>query len=234
MRNGKWKKIKAESEEENLVSCLGFKSANPISHTENDYVVGIFITKSVRNAHGKAPAHTRAVCVAQISWRIVFLLPKTPDAFWHCFLLFFMIICIHQFCIDSPTPLPAFLSLSLYAKTPGERINTDTHTDRHTYVYRRQWILMSWLDSASCFANSQTASYEFMSYKNSCWDAEMLLPLAGESETRDSSRRGEGNWAEGGRLKCPSFWLLLLLFLCFSHICWFYASLYFNYAPNGW
>lgn len=45
------------------MSCLGFKSANPISHTENDYVVGIFITKSVRNAHGKAPAHTRAVCV---------------------------------------------------------------------------------------------------------------------------------------------------------------------------
>lgn len=82
------------------------------------------------------------------------------------------------------------LPLSL-CQDPGRKDKyRHTHTDRHTYVYRRQWILMSWLDSASCFANSQTASYEFMSYKNSCWDAEMLLPLAGESETRDSSRRG--------------------------------------------
>lgn len=26
--------------------------------------------------------------------------PEIQLLFWHCFLLFFMIICIHQFCID--------------------------------------------------------------------------------------------------------------------------------------
>lgn len=118
------------------------------------------------------------------------------------------------------------------------------HTHTHTQMYilcpyievgRRQWILMSWLDSASCFANSQTASYEFMSYKNSCWAAAPPIHTAGESEIRvrvGGEREWELRW--GVRLKCPSFWLLLLLFLCFSHICWFYAALYFNYAPNGW
>lgn len=130
-QNAKWKMKKEKNKSrkrrgKTRVLCLGFKSANPISHTAAEWLRGW----DFYNQISTECSHTRAVCVcvAQIFWRIVFLLPKTPDAFWHCFLLFFMIICIHQFCIDSPTPSCLLCS----PKTPGERINTDTHTQ--TYI----------------------------------------------------------------------------------------------------
>lgn len=171
MPNGKWKRER-EKTNKKIVSCLGFNPKSYCTHTpthtwQEDYVVGIFITKSGLNAPSRADCGTilQAHC---------FPLPKTPDAFWHCFLLFFMIICIHQFCIDSPTTM---LPPSLHGPRRKDKYrHTHTHTSicilcPYIEVGRRQWILMSWLDSASCFANSQTASYEFMSYKNSCWAA---------------------------------------------------------------
>lgn len=150
-----------------------------------------------------------------------FLLPKTPDAFWHCFLLFFMIICIHQFCIDSPTPL-------LPSLQDPRRKDKYRHTHTHTQMYilcpyieigRRQWILMSWLDSASCFANSQTASYEFMSYKNSCWAA------APHTHSRRKWNKGQGGRRKGmgtevgGATKVPQFLItFVIVFMLFAYL----------------
>lgn len=164
MPNGKWKRER-EKTNKKIVSCLGFNPKSYCTHTpthtwQEDYVVGIFITKSGLNAP------SRADC-GPILQAHCFPLPKTPDAFWHCFLLFFMIICIHQFCIDSPTML---LPPSLHGPRRKDKYrHTHTHIHKCIYtvpIYRsRQKAMNSDVLTRLCqllcqFANSILRIYE--------------------------------------------------------------------------
>jgi len=160
--------------------CLGFKIPNPKSHfsqtkhthRENNtkYVVGIFITKSGLGLHSNqvavAPFFFFLYIFLLFFCGALFSLCQTPDAFWHCFLLFFMIICIHQFCIDSMLLTPCQKFPSSKSTKSSERINIY----KHTYIYSmyRSWqkamnsdVLTLGTASAFCqFANSILRIYE--------------------------------------------------------------------------
>lgn len=129
MRNGKWKKkkIKAESEEEKLVSCLGFKSANPISHTAAEWLRGW----DFYNQISTECSHTRAVCVCVCGPNILahcFSFAKNS----RCFLaLLFIVFYDHLYSSIlywfADAELPALLS-----QDPGRK---DKYRHTHTYIY---------------------------------------------------------------------------------------------------
>lgn len=133
-RNGKSAKQEREGKiNRKIVSSLVFKSANAKSHTHththtSERLRGWDFYNQIRTECSfpcRLWPHFQAHC---------FLLPKTPDAFWHCFLLFFMIICIHQFCIDSPTPTPLPPSLQDPRRKDKYR-NTRTQPLTHKCIY---------------------------------------------------------------------------------------------------